>query len=135
MSNEVIDIDEQFFAEELAAKRHRELSGILKAVKLLLEKPSDNSTAVAIGKLVTKLEGLKPQEVHVEAPKAPNVNVEVNQDKVISSVEQLSKDLLFELRKFNERPIPTKFDIEYNYGDLKTVNIQYTTADKLNHKK
>lgn len=133
MAKEVEDIE---FDELMAEKRHRELKGILTAVKSLLEKPSDTSTTAAIEKMASDLTKLlseqKPLPITVNSP---DVNVQVSTKDFVSSVEQLSKDLLEELRKFNSRPIPSQFDIEHNYGNLKTVKIVYSTADKLNYKK
>ena len=132
MEKELDDIE---FDELLADKRHKELSVVLKAIKTLLEKPADTSTALAIEKLGGQLAKLlseqKPTPVTVNSP---DVKVEVNQEKVITSLGELSKDLLVELRKFNTRPIPSEFNIINEYGNLKTVKITYTTADKLTYK-
>jgi len=67
---------------------------------------------------------------------SPSVNVEVNQEKVVNSLSELSRDLLEELRKFNNKPIPISFEVKTdNWNNLRTVNIQYSTSDKLNYKK
>jgi len=135
MAKEVEDIE---FDELMAEKRHKELKGILTAVKLLLDKPTDNSTAAAIEKHIRALNDLvkvlgEQKQVEISSP---SVNVEVNQEKVVNSLSELSRDLLEELRKFNNKPIPISFEVKTdNWNNLRTVNIQYSTSDKLNYKK
>ena len=120
MPDEILEIEEREFDEALATKRHSELKGVLSDIAKLLDKPVDKSLSESIERLAEELRNQKPPEV-----KAPEVNVSVEQEKVVNSVEKLATDLLFELRKFNERPPVDEFRlISYGYGG-KTVKVIY----------
>lgn len=109
------------FDELLADKRHKEITGTLRGIALLLNKPPDQSVPNAIEKLANKLGEIKTPDL-----KQPEVKVEINQDKVVTSVEELSRNLLEELRKFNERPVADKFHLERDYyGNIISVKIVY----------
>ena len=125
------------FDELLAARRHNELSDLLKDLKTLLSNPADTSITESIERHIGVVNELaKTLSVQKEIIlKSPDVNVSVGTEKFVSSVEKLSVDLLEELKKFNNRPIPSHFDVEYSYGNMKTVRIVYTEAGKLNNKK
>lgn len=134
MGKEVEDIE---FDELMAEKRHKELSGLLKDVKKLLDKPTDNSTSEAIEKLATNLSKLLSEQKSLPITvNSPDVNVEINQEKVVNSLGKLSENLLSELKKFNERPIPVSFEIKTdNWNNLRTVNIRYESSSNLIFKK
>ena len=134
MGKEVEDIE---FDELMAEKRHKELSGLLKEVKKLLDKPTDNSTSEAIEKLATNLSKLLSEQKSLPITvNSPDVNVEINQEKVVNSLGKLSENLLSELKKFNERPIPVSFEIKTdNWNNLRTVNIRYESSSNLIFKK
>lgn len=87
-------------------------------------------------------------------PDAPEVNIELNQDKVITSVKELAEltvksvnylsdsnaelliefaELLVELKKYNERPIPDSFVVTEtsHEGFIRAVKINYKTAKEI----
>ena len=130
MEKELEDIE---FDELIAEKRHQELKGILSAVKSLLGKPADTSTAAAIEKMARELSKLLSEQKPVTV-NPPDVNVVVD-NKEILNLEKKIDELLKEVKKSNDRPIPSQFEIEYNYGNLRTVKIVYSAADKLTYKK
>jgi len=120
-----IEKDDIDFDELLAEKRHNELSGILKGIKALLGKDNDKGVQLAIEKLVDKLESLKPPEIRMPEPKAPEVKVEVSTKEFVTSIDKLAKDLLVELRKFNDRPIVDEFKLKIGNWGEKTVKVIY----------
>lgn len=85
-----IDIEDEKFETLLADKRHRELTGTIKSIATHLSNNDDKEVVNAINKqgekiveLVEAIKGMpKP-----EKQDSPQVNVEVNQDKVISSLQ------------------------------------------------
>ena len=105
--------------------RHKELAGALKGIAAILSKSNDKGVQVAIEKLAAKLEGLKPPEIKMPELKAPDVKVEVSTKEFVTSIDNLAKDLLVELRKFNSRPIPDSFKLEIDNWGGKTVKINY----------
>ena len=105
--------------------RHKELAGVLKGIKDALSKSNDKGVQVAIEKLAAKLEGLKPPEIKMPELKAPDVKVEVSTKEFVTSIDNLAKDLLVELRKFNERPIVSEFKLETGQWGAKTVKVIY----------
>ena len=122
MSKEKEDIE---FEELLADKRHRELSGALKGIATLLNKPPDKSVSDAIERLVAKLGEMKPPEMKMSEMKTPDVKVEVNTKDFVTSVDNLASGLLAELKKFNERPIVDSFKLETGNWGQKIVRVIY----------
>ncbi len=119
-------VSKEEFKEAEEANQRKELKKVLNSVSIVLgQMPlKDEKLTVAINKLVLKLDEIKGIEFP-ELPE-PKINVEVNNDKVTSSIEKLGVDLLVELRKYNERPIPDEFIIEKdNFGILKKIKIKY----------
>lgn len=122
MTNE--EIEEKEFNMLLAEKRHKEMISIFSDIKKLLSQPSQRQSDLD-GKMNQFEELIKSLKTPVTV-KSPDVKVQVNQDELAKSISEMSKDLLIELKKFNERPVPVRFDIEQNrFGNLSAVNIVY----------
>lgn len=57
MLDEIEDDDEQFFAEELRAKQHKEQMGVLKGIATSLNKPQDNGVEMLLRKVYGQQQG------------------------------------------------------------------------------
>jgi len=117
------------FDELLAARRHKELSDLLKDLKTLLSNPADTSITESIERHIGVVNELaKTLSVQKEIIlKSPDVNVSVGTEQIVSSVEKLSIDLLAELKKFNDRPLVASFKPIYSYGNIASIDIVYKT--------
>jgi hypothetical protein len=106
----------------IADKRHKELISVFQEIKNILSSPDTQHKSLE-GKVASFENMLKELQ-------KPEVKVEVNQQEVVKSVMEMSKNLLKELEKFNKRPIPVKFEIEQNrFGNMTAVNIIYKNTD------
>lgn len=109
-------------------RRNKEQTALLVELKGLLKKGND-SGSLAIQQKIGELTNVMTQQKQTKLD-APEVKVEISTKEIVSSVEKLNQELLVELKKFNERPIPIQFDVEYRYGSLRTVKIIYSKDDK-----
>ena len=109
-------------------RRNKEQTALLAELKGLLKKGND-SGSLAIQQKIGELTNVMTQQKQTKLD-APEVKVEISTKEIVSSVEKLNQELLVELKKFNERPIPIQFDVEYRYGSLRTVKIIYSKDDK-----
>jgi len=99
----------------IAEKRHQELKDVLNGI---LNKKDDNSISKSIESHIAVINEL--------ISKTPKPSIELNQEKVVSSIEKLSKELLIELKKYNERPMVDKFDMVRNqWGIIESVKVSY----------
>lgn len=130
MNDEVEDIE---FEIRLAEKRHNELKNSLNAISNALSKDNDDKIVIAIEKQTNSINQLSTLISKLPTPEKPEVSIEVNQDKVISSLNGIAEkiiksnsDLLSEIKKYNERPILDKFKIvKDSYGNTKTIELVY----------
>ena len=138
MSKEIDDIDDldedELEVALIQRKRHDELKGALgRMVNAIAQKDDKpileaiNKQTESLSKFATALQSLPKQE-------KPEVNVEVNQDKLITSVNkigvdllEISKELLIELKKYNERPVVDNFEVTERVqgGFTKRVKVNY----------
>lgn len=109
-------------------RRNKEQTALLAELKGLLKKGND-SGSLAIQQKIGELTNVMAHQKQTKLD-APEVKVEISTKEIVSSVEKLNQELLVELKKFNERPIPIQFDVEYRYGSLRTVKIIYSKDDK-----
>lgn len=84
MLDEIEDDDEQFFAEELRAKQHKEQMGVLKGIATSLNKPQDNGVVDAIKESVRATAGLVDAVKNMPKPEKPEVNIEFNAREIVS---------------------------------------------------
>lgn len=135
------DIDEDKLETLLIEnERHDDLMEALGKIAGLL--PADNKplieavkkhTDVLTEKFIKAIENLPVPD----KPDTPEVNVELNQDKVITSItkqgeewQEVAKLLLDELIKSNNRPIPESFVVTEtsHEGFIRKVKINYKGA-------
>jgi len=138
-----IDIEDEKFEALLEQRRHNELKGLL--VKLATSMSGKDDSAIVsaingqgdkIGALVKAIQDMpKP-----EKPEKPQVNVQVNQELVISSIQQLCKDIVDSNNKVIEalenRLLPDTFTMVKSWGGVtESVKVNYKEANKLSIKK
>lgn len=137
MDKEVEDIE---FDELLAEKRHRELKKNLGDIANALSKPKEDAkVSEAIEKSSQATVQLVQAIKELPKPQKPEVNVNFDHNSFVASmskiadrIEQSNKTVV---KALNDKPMATQFNVEYDYGNLRTVKIVYTTADKLTFKK
>jgi len=134
------DIEDEKFEALLEQRRHNELKGLL--VKLANSmSPKDDSAIVGaingqgdkIGDLVKAIQNMpKP-----EKPEKPQVNVQVNQELVISSISKMCEDILASNNKVIEalenRLLPESFVLLKGWnGVTESVKVNYKQANLIN---
>ena len=72
--------------------------------------------------------------------KPEKVNVEINQDKILPSLQQISKDIIESNNKviaaLENRLLPDNFELVKGYGGITTsVKVNYKEANKITIKK
>jgi len=142
MSKE-LDIEDEKFETLLADRRHKELTGTLKTIATHLSSKDGKEVVDAINKQGEKIGELVKAIKEIpqpEKPENPQVNVEVNQDKVISSLQQICEDIVASNNKVIEalenRLLPDSFDLVKGYGGTtQSVKVNYKEANKLSIKK
>ncbi len=138
-----LDIEDEKFEALLEQRRHNELKGLL--VKLATSMSGKDDSAIVnaingqggkIGELVAAIQNMpKP-----EKPEKPQVNVQVNQELVISSIQQLCKDIVDSNNKVIEalenRLLPESFVLVKGWnGATESVKVNYKQANQITVKK
>lgn len=126
------ELDDYEYLDAKNAERHKEVMPVLNEVFNSLKenksKPLEDlfkKNNELFGKFVSAISNIKHD--------APQVSVQVNQDKVISALEKITKgiidsnsELLVEFKKYNDRPIVQSFKlVKDNYGNTKSVDLVY----------
>lgn len=127
ISDEVFDSQ---FNEKLADKRHKELTGAMGKVISAVNQKEDKAVAEAIKENARATQGLVQVIKDIPKVETPQVNVDVNQKEVITSLEGICNKIIESNNKlieaFNKRPVVEEFKLEKdNYGNTKTVKVIY----------
>lgn len=135
-----LDIEDEKFETLLADKRHKELTVTLKAIAANLLNNSDKEVVNAINGQGDKIGDLVKAIQAIPKPEKPQVNVDVNQDKVISSLQQICTDIVDSNNKVIEalekRLLPDTFTLVKSYGGVtESVKVNYKTSNQLIVKK
>jgi len=135
------DIEDDDFEALLADKRHKELSGTLKTIAMSLSKEKDDKAVVdAINGQGEKVAALVKAIENIPKPEKPEVNVELNQDKVISSLREICTDIVASNKEviaaLENRLLPDSFQLVKGYGGVtESVKVNYKAANLINNKK
>lgn len=126
MSKEIDDIE---FDELLADKRHRELSGALKGIATLLSKPNDTGISEALNKNAEATKGLIQAVKDIPKPEKPEVNVEISQQEIVTSLKAICKEICDSndkvIEALNNRPMVDSFKLETGNWGQKIVKVIY----------
>ena len=131
MLDEIEDDDEQFFAEELRAKQHKEQMGVLKGIATSLNKPQDNGVVDAIKESVRATAGLVDAVKNMPKPEKPEVNIEFNAREIVSSLQAICDKIVDSNNKvvaaLENKQLVDEFKISQdNWGKINTVKVVYT---------
>ena len=140
MLDEIEDDDEQFFAEELRAKQHKEQMGVLKGIATSLNKPQDNGVVDAIKESVRATAGLVDAVKNMPKPEKPEVNIEFNAREIVSSLQAICDKIVDSNNKvvaaLENKQLVDEFKISQdNWGKINTVKVVYTPANKITYSK
>lgn len=140
MPDEIEDDDEQFFAEELRAKQHKEQMGVLKGIATSLNKPQDNGVVDAIKESVRATAGLVDAVKNMPKPEKPEVNIEFNAREIVSSLQAICDKIVDSNNKvvaaLENKQLVDEFKISQdNWGKINTVKVVYTPANKITYSK
>ena len=140
MLDEIEDDDEQFFAEELRAKQHKEQMGVLKGIATSLNKPQDNGVVDAIKESVRATAGLVDAVKNMPKPEKPEVNIEFNAREIVSSLQATCDKIVDSNNKvvaaLENKQLVDEFKISQdNWGKINTVKVVYTPANKITYSK
>ena len=140
MLDEIEDDDEQFFAEELRAKQHKEQMGVLKGIATSLNKPQDNGVVDAIKESVRATAGLVDDVKNMPKPEKPEVNIEFNAREIVSSLQAICDKIVDSNNKvvaaLENKQLVDEFKISQdNWGKINTVKVVYTPANKITYSK
>jgi len=139
MGKELDEIEDDEYQEILAENRHKDLSTSLKTIANTLLKKDDKAVVDAINGQGEKVEALVKAIESIPKPEKPIVNVEVNNEKLLSLINQMSKDIIESNNKVIEalenRLLPVDFDLIKNYGVTQSVKVNYKQANLITIKK
>ena len=135
--------DDIEFEKLLQYKQHKELNNSLKAMATALSKNNDKAVVDAInkqgdyiGQLVDVIKSLpKPDKTET-----PIVNVEINPQEFVSSINKICEDIVASNNKvietLNNRLLPDTFTLVKNYGGTtESVKVNYKQANNITIKK
>ena len=135
--------DDIEFDKLLQDKRHKELTNSLKAMATALSNNSDKAVVDAmnkqgdnIGQLVSAIKSMpKPDK-----PENPIVNVEINPQEFVSSINKICEDIVASNNKvietLNNRLLPDTFTLVKDYGGTtQSVKVNYKQANNITTKK
>ncbi len=134
------DLEDDDFDVLLADKRHKELSGTLRNIATALSKEKDDKAIIdaikgqgnKMSELVDAIKNIpKP-----EKPEKPIVNVEINPQQFVSSINKICEDILASNNKVIEalenRLLPDTFIlIKRQGGATESVKVNYKTAKEI----
>lgn len=135
------EIDDREFDELLADKRHKELTGALKGIATLLNKPEKDDKAIvdAIKKQGDSLDKVAAAIQNQPKPEKPEVNVVTDNKEIIPLLKEINDGQL-ELKKVikeasENKPMVDKFEIRNLGGGTHEAKVIYKPASQITFKK
>ena len=139
MANELDEIEDDEYNEILAENRHKELSSSLKTIAKILSEQDDKAIVEAINGQGEKVGELAKAINGIPKPEKPIVNVEVNNEKLLSLINKMAEDIIDSNNKviqaLENRLLPSTFDLVKNYGVTQSVKVNYKTATEISNNK
>lgn len=140
MPDEDID-DDKYFAEEIAAARHKELKDTLRELATAIGQPKeDKAVAEAIKKSAAASQLVADAIKAIPQPKTPDVNVQFDHKSFVTSMQAI-KDEIVESNKsvvtaLENKPMVDEFKISQDqWGGMKTAKVIYKKASEITFKK
>lgn len=136
MPDKIIDDDdEQFFADELAAKRHKEQMGMLRGIANVFNKPQDNGIANAIKESTKATVGLVEAIRNMPKPEKSEANTDVNNKEIVTSLQGICDKIVASNDKviaaFENRELVDEFKLQQDqWGTTKTIKVIYKNNKK-----
>lgn len=133
LDKELDDDDDSYFAEEIAAERHKELSGALKGIAKSLNKAGQGSEAIvdAIKKQGEVFDKVAAAIQRQPKPEKPEVNITNDNREIIPLLKEIKEGNEKVLRALEARPMVDEFKITQDqWGTTKTVKVIYKTNNK-----
>lgn len=139
----VIEVDDDEAESIVAASRHKELSGTLKAIAMSLSQKDDSAIVEAIAVSSGKQESIMSKvATAIEKIQKPEVNIEVYNKELLSLLTEIrqgqkenKQDNQRILDALENRLLPSTFDLVKNYGVTQSVKVNYKTATEINNNK
>lgn len=138
------EIEDEEFESLLADKRHKEVAGTLRNIATALLKEKDDKVIVdaikvqgdKMSELVAAIKSIpKPEKLET-----PIVNVELNPQQFVTSINKICEDIVASNNKvieaLNNRLLPDTFILVRGYGGAtESVKVNYKEASKITIKK
>ena len=130
------DIEEQQFAEALAAKRHKEQMSSLKGIASLLNKPQkEDGVAEAIKQSTEATKGLIQAVKDIPKQEKPEVTVQVSQQEIVTSLQGICDKIVenneMVIEALKNKPIVDEFTFIFDsWGNYKTAKVVYKSPNK-----
>jgi hypothetical protein len=144
LNKRVIEVDDDEAEKIIAATRHKELTGSLKGIATLLNKPEkeDKAVADAIKASTEATKGLIQAVKDMPQPEKPEVNVSISQQEIVNSLKGICKEICDSNERvidaINNKQIVDSFDItqkdNWNTAN-RTVKVIYKPASQITIKK
>jgi len=126
MAHEVEDMEDDSFESALAERRHRELTGIMKGLANAIPKSNGNSSDLAIKEAIKNQTTIIKEFIDLcKKEGKQEVKVELNQEKVVNSMDGMAKSILSALNVLKQsiddqkKPKEWEFKVTRNsFSDL-----------------
>jgi hypothetical protein len=129
------ELTKEEYEQIITENRHKELKLVLGKIAASLSEKDGNDIVDAIKKQGDK--SLDAFEKAINSLPKPEVNIEINQDLLISSMGKMRDDILksnYDLKEAIEtRLLPDTFTLKKGYGGVtESVKVNYIPANKIN---
>jgi len=128
------ELSKEEYEEIVAEKRHSELKAVLGKVAASLSEKDDKAVIDAINGQGEKMAKLVKAIESIPKPESPVVNI--NQEKVISSVNEMCKEIIESNNKviaaLENRLLPDTFTLIKSFGGVtESVKVNYKPANQM----
>lgn len=124
-----LDIEDEKFEALLAEKRHKDLTKMLGNLATAMSNKDDKEIINAINGQSGAISELVKVIMAIPKPEKPEVNVQISQSEIVSSLENICKRIEDSNTKVIEalssKPLVESFEFIYQYGDIRTAKVNY----------
>lgn len=140
-----LDIEDEKFEALLSEKRHKELTGSLRAIAIHLSNKDDKEIVDAIKEQPRVFkEAIEEVIKSIPEPKEPQVNVSFDYDNLVTLFKEISKETVDKIEASNNkviealdsRMLPDSFELVKTFGGVtQSVKVKYKSAKEINNNK